>query len=134
MGAPLLSAVRKKDEEEEFPANECGPSPSVAVTPVNICIISGISERFESHDPWKMSSRALRRLRGKQRGQEALDPADLTLSDRSEEQAAEAEGEEPDTANPSGRKAKKNKNKSQKNLSNIYELVKWRKQHAHLHV
>uniref|UniRef100_A0A3B4ZI42 Transcription factor 25 n=1 Tax=Stegastes partitus TaxID=144197 RepID=A0A3B4ZI42_9TELE len=48
-----------------------------------------------------MSSRALRRLKGKQRGQEALDFGDVTLGDSPEEQ----------------------KNKAQKNFSNIFELV-----------
>lgn len=75
-----------------------------------------------------MSTRALRRLRGKQRGQEALDLGDLTLGDSPEEQAADEE-EQPDTANvspPSHSKAssrKAKKNKAQKNVSNIYELI-----------
>ncbi|CAG5855043.1 unnamed protein product [Menidia menidia] len=77
-----------------------------------------------------MSTRALRRLRGKQRGQEALDLGDLSLGDSPEEQAeAEAEAEALDTANVSlppdsndgSRKGKKNK--AQKNFSNIYELI-----------
>lgn len=80
-----------------------------------------------------MSTRALRRLKGKQRGQEALDLGDLSLGDSPEEQAgAEAEEEQLDTANVasvspassnkgSSRKAKKNK--AQKNFSNIYELI-----------
>ncbi|XP_040904956.1 transcription factor 25 isoform X2 [Toxotes jaculatrix] len=75
-----------------------------------------------------MSTRALRRLRGKQRGQEALDLGDLTLGDSTEEQA-EGEEEQLDVANvshssdgkASSRKAKKNK--AQKNFSNIYELI-----------
>ncbi|XP_018523507.1 transcription factor 25 isoform X2 [Lates calcarifer] len=75
-----------------------------------------------------MSTRALRRLRGKQRGQEALDLGDLTLGDSLEEQA-EGEAEQLDVANvshpsdkkDSSRKAKKNK--AQKNFSNIYELI-----------
>lgn len=75
-----------------------------------------------------MSSRALRRLRGKQRGQEALDLGDLTLGDSPEEQP-ETEEEQLDAAsvsppsnrNGSSRKAKKNK--AQKNFSNIYELI-----------
>ncbi|XP_039991750.1 transcription factor 25 isoform X1 [Xiphias gladius] len=75
-----------------------------------------------------MSTRALRRLRGKQRGQEALDLGELTLSDSPEEQA-EGEEEQLDAANvshpcdrkESNRKAKKNK--AQKNVSNIYELI-----------
>lgn len=75
--------------------------------------------------PEKMSSRALRRLKGKQRGQEALDMGSLVPG---EEQAAEVEEEEGDSAlqpisKSSNQKAKKNK--SQKNLSNIYELVKY---------
>ncbi|XP_046898197.1 transcription factor 25 [Hypomesus transpacificus] len=70
-----------------------------------------------------MSSRALRRLKGKQRGQEALDMGSLVPG---EEQAAEVEEEEGDSAlqpisKSSNQKAKKNK--SQKNLSNIYELI-----------
>lgn len=78
-----------------------------------------------------MSSRALRRLKGKRRGQEALDCGDLTLGDSPvEEEQAAAEEEQLDTANVSpqttgkcsGRKAKKNK--AQKNFSNIYELVR----------
>ncbi|MEQ2281829.1 hypothetical protein AMECASPLE_034403, partial [Ameca splendens] len=79
-----------------------------------------------------MSTRALRRLKGKQRGQEALDVGVLSLGDSPEEQAeAEVEEEQLDTANVakvsppssskgSSRKAKKNK--AQKNFSNIYEL------------
>ncbi|MED6232952.1 hypothetical protein ATANTOWER_004762 [Ataeniobius toweri] len=77
-----------------------------------------------------MSTRALRRLKGKQRGQEALDVGVLSLGDSPEEQA-EVEEEQLDTANVakvsppssskgSSRKAKKNK--AQKNFSNIYEL------------
>lgn len=77
-----------------------------------------------------MSSRALRRLKGKRRGQEALDCGDLTLGDSPEEEQAAAEEEQLETANVSpqitgkgsGRKAKKNK--AQKNFSNIYELVR----------
>lgn len=80
-----------------------------------------------------MSTRALRRLRGKQRGQEALDLGDLTLGDSPEEQAeAEGKGKEdqPETATvspPSKRKGnsrKAKKNKAQKNFNNIYELVR----------
>ncbi|XP_041798495.1 transcription factor 25 [Chelmon rostratus] len=72
-----------------------------------------------------MSTRALRRLRGKQRGQEALDVGDLTLGDSSEEQAA-GEEEQLDVSPPSTRKGnsrKAKKNKAQKNFSNIYELI-----------
>lgn len=75
-----------------------------------------------------MSSRALRRLRGKQRGQEALDLGDLTLDDSPEEQAATGE-EQVETANVSplsnGKSTQKGKkNKAQKNFSNIFELVR----------
>ncbi|TKS70084.1 Transcription factor 25 [Collichthys lucidus] len=75
-----------------------------------------------------MSTRALRRLRGKQRGQEALDLGDLTLGDSPEEQAA-GEEEQLDTANVSpqsdrkGGSRKAKKNKAQKEFSNIYELI-----------
>ena len=72
-----------------------------------------------------MSSRALRRLRGKQRGQEALDFGDLTLGDSPEEEEVEqldtASVSPPSNRNGNSRKAKKNK--AQKNFSNIYELV-----------
>lgn len=68
-----------------------------------------------------MSTRALRRLRGKQRGQEALDLGDLTLGDSPEEQAA-GEEEQVENANVSPPKGKKNK--AQKNFSNIFELVR----------
>lgn len=76
-----------------------------------------------------MSTRALRRLKGKQRGQEALDLGDLTLVDSSEEQAA-CEEERLDTAkvspptNRKGNNQKGKKNKHQENFSNIYELVR----------
>lgn len=75
-----------------------------------------------------MSSRALRRLRGKQRGQETLDLGDLTLDDSPEEQAA-TEEEQQDSANVSplsNRKStqKAKRNKAQKNICNIYELVR----------
>lgn len=69
-----------------------------------------------------MSSRALRRLKGKQRGQEALDLGDLTLGDSSEEQLDSANVSPPPDGKDRGRKAKKNK--AQKNFSNIYELVR----------
>jgi len=72
-----------------------------------------------------MSSRALRRLRGKQRGQEALDFGDLTLGDSPEEEEVEqldtASVSPPSNRNGNSRKAKKNK--AQKNFSNIYELI-----------
>ncbi len=93
-----------------------------------------LPSHVEAYAPQKkstMSTRALRRLKGKQRGQEALDLGDLTLGDSPEEQAA-GEEEQLDTANvdvspPSNRKSssrKAKKNKAQKNFSNIYELVK----------
>ncbi|KAL7870944.1 hypothetical protein SRHO_G00084410 [Serrasalmus rhombeus] len=75
-----------------------------------------------------MSSRALRRLKGKQRGQEAIDIGDLKLN--SEEaggaELEEAKDEELDEVlqpakASSSRRAKKSK--SQKNISNIYELI-----------
>lgn len=74
-----------------------------------------------------MSTRALRRLRGKQRGQEALDLGDLTLDDQAE---APREQEQLDTANvspsPQNSSRKTKKSKAQKNFSNIYELVRCR--------
>ncbi|KAF3832571.1 hypothetical protein F7725_026236 [Dissostichus mawsoni] len=66
-----------------------------------------------------MSTRALRRLKGKQRGQEALDAGDLTLDDSPEELLDTASGSPP--SDSKGRKTKKNK--AQKNFSNIYELI-----------
>ncbi|XP_064168016.1 transcription factor 25 isoform X1 [Anguilla rostrata] len=72
-----------------------------------------------------MSSRALRRLKGRQRGQEALDLGYLQTDEG--EQAPDLEEEKQDDGllepakKNSSRKAKKNK--SQKNLSNIYELI-----------
>ncbi|XP_024911317.1 ribosome quality control complex subunit TCF25 isoform X1 [Cynoglossus semilaevis] len=71
-----------------------------------------------------MSSRALRRLRGKQRGQEALDLGDLTPDgEQSEEEQLEVAhvSDFPADKRDRGRKAKKNK--AQKNVSNIYELI-----------
>ncbi|KAG7482372.1 transcription factor 25 [Solea senegalensis] len=73
-----------------------------------------------------MSSRALRRLRGKQRGQEALDLGELALDGSPEEQSEEEQPQEATTSHPTdnkdrGRKAKKSK--AQKNVSNIYELI-----------
>lgn len=74
-----------------------------------------------------MSSRALRRLKGKQRGQEELSIQDLQLK---EEQAVdlqdEDDGEECEavvlpTKKSNNRKARKNK--AQKNISNIFELI-----------
>ncbi|XP_056876602.1 transcription factor 25 [Takifugu flavidus] len=71
-----------------------------------------------------MSTRALRRLRGKPRAQEALDPTDLSLGDSSEEQA---EGDQVETANDAAaskrRGSRQKKNKAQKNFSNLYELI-----------
>ncbi|KAF7699366.1 transcription factor 25 [Silurus meridionalis] len=77
-----------------------------------------------------MSSRSLRRLKGKQRGQEDIDIRDLKLTDvegRGRDlEEEEGEGEQEDEVlQPTGstnRKAKK-KNKNQKNISNIYELI-----------
>lgn len=74
-----------------------------------------------------MSTRALRRLRGKQRGQEALDPAGLSLGDSSEEQAEEDQVVTANVVAPShrrGTRQKEKKNKAQKNFSNLYELVR----------
>lgn len=72
-----------------------------------------------------MSTRALRRLRGKQRGQEALEPAELSLGDSSEEQAEEDQVETVKVAAPSGsRRQKEKRNKAQKNFSNLYQLVR----------
>lgn len=65
-----------------------------------------------------MSTRALRRLKGKQRGQEALGPEDLNEGDSPEEQLGTANVTAPSN---SSRKAKKNK--AQKNFSNIYEVI-----------
>lgn len=65
-----------------------------------------------------MSTRALRRLKGKQRGQEALGPEDLTEGDGPEEPLESANVTAPSSSN---RKAKKNK--AQKNFSNIYEVI-----------
>ncbi|MCJ8733620.1 hypothetical protein PDJAM_G00225710 [Pangasius djambal] len=80
-----------------------------------------------------MSSRALRRLKGKQRGQEDISIRDLKLTDgegkgvelEEEEEQEEEEEEEEEVLQPaksSNRKAKK-KSKNQKNISNIYELI-----------
>ncbi|KAM9410416.1 ribosome quality control complex subunit TCF25 [Pholidichthys leucotaenia] len=72
-----------------------------------------------------MSTRALRRFRGKQRGQEALD-LDVSLGDSPGEEQVEAEEEQLDAANVSpakGNNRKGKKNKAQKNFSNIYELI-----------
>lgn len=76
-----------------------------------------------------MSTRALRRLKGKQRGQEALDLGDLTLGDGLEEQAVceEERLDEAKVSTPTDRKGNNQrgkKNKHQKNFSNIYELVR----------
>ncbi|KAF7211882.1 ribosome quality control complex subunit TCF25 [Nothobranchius furzeri] len=74
-----------------------------------------------------MSTRALRRLRGKQRGQEALDLGDLG---ESPEEQAEVETEEVphesanvSTSNINNNSRKAKKNKVQKNTSNIFELI-----------
>lgn len=82
-----------------------------------------------------MSTRAVRRLRGKQRGQEALDPTDLSLGDSSEEQAEEDQVETANVAAPSDRRGtrqKGKKNKDQKNFSNLYELVRQRDKYLSL--
>lgn len=72
-----------------------------------------------------MSSRALRRLRGKQRGQEALDLGDLTPDgEQSEEEQLEVAHVSDFPANKRDRGRKAKKNKAQKNVSNIYELVR----------
>lgn len=68
-----------------------------------------------------MSSRALRRLRGKQRGQEDLDLGHLTPGEGPEEQADEPDVTVQTNENSSRPKAKKNK--AQKNFSNIFELI-----------
>uniref|UniRef100_A0A667YMA4 Transcription factor 25 (basic helix-loop-helix) n=1 Tax=Myripristis murdjan TaxID=586833 RepID=A0A667YMA4_9TELE len=68
-----------------------------------------------------MSSRALRRLKGKQRGQEDLDLGHLTLGEDPEEQADEAPV--PVQSNKTSRSRKAKKNKAQKNVGNIYELI-----------
>ncbi|XP_076848681.1 ribosome quality control complex subunit TCF25 isoform X2 [Brachyhypopomus gauderio] len=74
-----------------------------------------------------MSSRALRRLKGKQRGQEAINVGDLKLNCEHgkdvdfEEEEEEEHGEVLQPARQSSRKT--NKSKSQKNISNIYELI-----------
>ncbi|XP_069030719.1 ribosome quality control complex subunit TCF25 isoform X1 [Embiotoca jacksoni] len=73
-----------------------------------------------------MSTRALRRLRGKQRGQEALDSGDITSGDSPEEQAEEEKLDAANVSPPSngrGSSRKSKKNKAQKNFSNIYELI-----------
>uniref|UniRef100_A0A1A8IN97 Transcription factor 25 (Basic helix-loop-helix) n=1 Tax=Nothobranchius kuhntae TaxID=321403 RepID=A0A1A8IN97_NOTKU len=74
-----------------------------------------------------MSTRALRRLRGKQRGQEALDLGDLG---ESPEEQVEVETEEVphesanvSTSNINNNSRKAKKNKVQKNTSNIFELI-----------
>nr|XP_020460479.1 transcription factor 25 isoform X2 [Monopterus albus] len=68
-----------------------------------------------------MSTRALRRLKGKQRGQEGLDLGDLTWGDSPEEQPDMANVSPPSSMKGNNRKAKKNQ--AQKNFSNIYELI-----------
>ncbi|XP_068175489.1 ribosome quality control complex subunit TCF25 [Antennarius striatus] len=72
-----------------------------------------------------MSSRALRRLRGKLRGQEALDSGDVTFGDVPEEQAA-GEEEQQDTAktfSQSKTSRKTKKDRAKKDVTNIYELI-----------
>ncbi|KAG5269948.1 hypothetical protein AALO_G00186940 [Alosa alosa] len=76
-----------------------------------------------------MSTRALRRLKGKQRGQEELSIEDLKLNEAQTADLPKEEEEEEDEqceavlqpAKKNNRKAKKNK--AQKNISNIYELI-----------
>lgn len=74
-----------------------------------------------------MSSRALRRLKGKQRGQEELSIDDLQLNESQTADLPEEEEEEEQCeavlqpAKKNNRKAKKSK--AQKNISNIYELA-----------
>ncbi|MBN3316604.1 TCF25 factor, partial [Atractosteus spatula] len=78
-----------------------------------------------------MSSRALRRLKGKQRGQEPLHLEDLLLhgggAEKEEEEGDDDDDEAPDPCvlvpakTSSNRKAKKNK--TQKNISNLFELI-----------
>uniref|UniRef100_A0A8C5DK57 Transcription factor 25 n=1 Tax=Gouania willdenowi TaxID=441366 RepID=A0A8C5DK57_GOUWI len=81
-----------------------------------------------------MSTRALRRLRGKQRGQEELDPGELSLSagDSLEERAEPGEEQQdsvcvPPPSEGNSSSSRKNKNKAQKKVSNIYELKKKKK-------
>uniref|UniRef100_A0A8C9WRR9 Transcription factor 25 (basic helix-loop-helix) n=1 Tax=Scleropages formosus TaxID=113540 RepID=A0A8C9WRR9_SCLFO len=73
-----------------------------------------------------MSSRALRRLRGKQRGQEAIDIGGL-LADPNEEVADLEEEAQDGVLQPVAKNSRKSskKNKTQKNVNNIYELVKY---------
>ncbi|XP_054627250.1 transcription factor 25 [Dunckerocampus dactyliophorus] len=75
-----------------------------------------------------MSSRALRRLKGKPRGQEAVAIGELTLT-VSPDEVAESEGEELETSgvsppshgNVNTRKSKKNKDR--KNMCAIFEMI-----------
>ncbi|CAL1604018.1 unnamed protein product [Knipowitschia caucasica] len=68
-----------------------------------------------------MSTRALRRLKGKQRGQETLGPGDMTAEHGFEEPAEEdSDSASAPSLSNSRRKAK---NKAQKNFSNIYEVI-----------
>ncbi|XP_061670563.1 transcription factor 25 [Syngnathoides biaculeatus] len=75
-----------------------------------------------------MSTRALRRLKGKQRGQEAVVAEELTLPE-SPDELAESDGEQLDTAgvcppshrNGTSRKSKKNKDR--KNICAIFEMI-----------
>ncbi|GAA6093856.1 transcription factor 25 [Tachysurus ichikawai] len=75
-----------------------------------------------------MSSRALRRLKGKQRGQEDINIQDLKLGvgeDKGAELEEEEEEEEEEVIQPanSSHKAKKIRSKNQNNINNIYELI-----------
>ncbi|TSZ97524.1 Transcription factor 25 [Bagarius yarrelli] len=79
-----------------------------------------------------MSSRALRRLKGKQRGQEDLNIHDLKLTDgegkeaeleEEEDEERHEEEKEVEVLQPARNKSRKAKKKIQKNISNIYELI-----------
>lgn len=115
-------AQKHFDEEEKEPNGIrpqfisllCLSASKTTVLVVNIQV-------YVPHEYQRMSTRALRRLKGKQRGQEALDLGDLTLGDTPEEQLDTA-NVSPSNKKSDGRKAKKSK--AQKNFSNIYELVR----------
>lgn len=77
-----------------------------------------------------MSSRALRRLKGKQRAQEAVVVEELTLADSNDE-LAESEEEQLDTTNvsPTSRRngstcnRKSQKSKGRKDICAVFEMV-----------
>ncbi|XP_066570202.1 ribosome quality control complex subunit TCF25 isoform X2 [Amia ocellicauda] len=69
-----------------------------------------------------MSTRAVRRLKGKQRGQEPLQLGDLHL-DEEDDVAAEEEEESVSEPGKKSNSRKAKKNKLQKNISNLYELI-----------